>query len=442
LNSIQRKRWFGLVLVFFVCIIGTSTPIQHLAAFPDELSLFSGQPKRLDYGVPVHAKITVDPTMLQVNGSTTRSTSVNLNKPLSLQSSKAGMTEMSLKLFGKIPFKTVKVNVVPDLHVIPGGQTIGVKVRAAGIMVVGHHLVKGEDGKKISPGENADIHLGDLITKVDGLAMNDVHKLAAVIERSGVAKRPLQLTIKRSGQMIARELMPAFDVEDKSWRLGLYIRDSAAGVGTLTFYAPDQGVYGALGHVITDMDTQLPIEVGEGQILQSNVRSINKSQNGEPGEKRAEFVKQSKILGNIKRNTPFGIFGGMTDQPDHGYDNRRVPVAFAEEVKEGHAEIWTVIDGQKVERFQIEIVHVAKQSVPATKGMVIRITDHRLLERTGGIVQGMSGSPILQNGKLVGAVTHVFVNDPASGYGCFIEWMLQDAGVLLKPSTKQNLEAV
>ncbi|PWW05641.1 stage IV sporulation protein B [Paenibacillus cellulosilyticus] len=441
MNSIQRKRWFGLVLVFFVCIIGTSTPIQHLAAFPDELRLFSGQPKRLDYGVPVHAKITVDPAMLQVNGSTTRSTSVNLNQPLSLQSSKAGMTEMSLKLFGKIPFKTVKVNVVPDLHVIPGGQTIGVKVKAAGIMVVGHHLVKGEDGKKVSPGENADIHLGDLITKVDGVAMNDVHKLASVIEQSGESKRPLQLSIKRSGKMIGRQLMPAFDAEDKSWRLGLYIRDSAAGVGTLTFYAPDQGVYGALGHVITDMDTQQPIEVGEGQILQSNVRSINKSQNGEPGEKRAEFVKQSKILGNIKRNTPFGIFGGMTDQPDHGYDNRRVPVAFAEEVKEGPAEIWTVIDGQKVERFHIEIVHVTKQSVPATKGMVIRITDKRLLERTGGIVQGMSGSPILQNGKLVGAVTHVFVNDPTSGYGCFIEWMLQDAGVLLK-SAKQNLEAV
>ena len=442
LNSIQRKRWFGLVLVFFVCMVGLSTPFQHLAAFPDEVRLFSGQLKRLEYGVPVHAKITVDPTILQVNGSTTRSTSVDLNKPLSLQSSRAGETEMSLKLFGKIPFKTVKVNVVPDLHVVPGGQTIGVKVRSAGIMVVGHHLVTGENGRKSSPGENADIHLGDLIMKVNGIAINDVHKLAGVVEQAGMNKRMLQLTIKRSGKMVERQLAPAYDAEDKSWRLGLYIRDSAAGVGTLTFYAPDQGVYGALGHVITDMDTQLPIEVGEGQILQSHVTSINKSQNGEPGEKRAQFVKQSKILGNIKRNTPFGIFGGMTNQPDHGYNNRRVPVAFAEEVKEGPAEIWTVIDGQRVEKFNIQIVHVTKQSVPATKGMVIRITDKKLLERTGGIVQGMSGSPILQDGKLVGAVTHVFVNDPSSGYGCFIEWMLQDAGILLKPSPSHgNLEA-
>lgn len=440
LNSIQRKRWFGLVLVFFVCLIGSSTPFQHLAAFPDELRLFSGQLKRLDYGVPVHAKITVDPAMLQVNGSSSRSMSVDLNKPLSLQSTKAGSTEMSLKLFGTIPFKTVKVNVVPDLHVIPGGQTIGVKVKSAGIMVVGHHLVNEDNGKKTSPGEVADVHVGDLITMVDGTAINDVHKLASVVEQAGITKRHLKLTIKRSGKLVERQLLPSYDVEDKSWRLGLYIRDSAAGVGTLTFYAPDQGVYGALGHVITDMDTQLPIEVGDGQILQSHVTSINKSQHGEPGEKRAQFVKQSRILGNIKRNTPFGIFGGMTDQPEHGYDNRKVPVAFAEEVKEGPAEIWTVIDGQKVERFDIEIVHVTKQSVPATKGMVIRITDKRLLERTGGIVQGMSGSPILQNGKLVGAVTHVFVNDPSSGYGCFIEWMLQDAGVLLKSANK-NLEA-
>ncbi|MCR2803098.1 SpoIVB peptidase [Paenibacillus soyae] len=435
MNSNPRKRWFGLILVFFVCIVGFSTPFQQFAAFPNELRLFSGQMKRLQYGVPVHAEVTVDPQMLQVNGTSKPSLSVNLNEPLSLQPNQSGQTNMKVKLFGKIPFRTVKVNVVPDLRVIPGGQTIGVKVKSAGILVVGHHQVVDREGAKKSPGEAAGLKLGDLITSINGTPINEVHKVGELCAQYGIDKKPLELTFKRGGQVNHTKISPVYDADDRAWRLGLYIRDSAAGVGTLTFYAPDQGVYGALGHVITDMDTQTPIEVGDGQILQSSVTSINKSQTGEPGEKRAHFVKEGKILGNIERNTPFGIFGKMNEAPTHSFSGKSLPVSFAEDVKEGPAQILTVVGGQKVERFNIEIVHVSKQTSPATKGMVIKITDKRLLSKTGGIVQGMSGSPIIQDGKLVGAVTHVFVNDPSSGYGCFIEWMLQDAGVLLKSST-------
>jgi stage IV sporulation protein B len=180
------------------------------------------------------------------------------------------------------------------------------------------------------------------------------------------------------------------------------------------------------------MDTQTPIVVGDGQIVHSNVTSIAKSHSGEPGEKHAQIFRESKVIGNIEKNTSFGIFGKMNSAPDHSYANEAIPVAFAEEIKEGPAQIYTVLNGQKVEKFDIQIVHVSKQDYPATKGMVIKITDPRLLEKTGGIVQGMSGSPIVQDGKLVGAVTHVFVNDPTSGYGCFIEWMLQDSGIILK----------
>ncbi|WP_185601557.1 SpoIVB peptidase [Paenibacillus sp. 598K] len=436
MNSSQRKRWFGLALAIIVCLIGLSSPFQHFASFPNELRMFAGQSKQLDYAMPVHAQLTVDPEVVRVNGSTNRSVQVNLNRPLALEPYGSGETEMTLKLFGTIPFKTVKVNVVPDLKVIPGGQTIGVKVKSAGIMVVGHHQVTAST-HKLSPGEAAGIEVGDLIVKVNGVHLNEVAKVADMVKKAGKHGKPLELVIKRKGQTLNKQLMPVFDVEDQAWRLGLYIRDSAAGVGTLTFYAPDQGVYGALGHVITDMDTQSPIEVGDGEIVQSNVTSINKSQNGEPGEKRAHFLKNSKVLGNVKRNTAFGIFGQMTELPSHSYDTKPVPIAFAEEVQEGSAEILTVLDGQKVERFKIEVSHVSKQQSPATKGMVIKVVDKALIEKTGGIVQGMSGSPILQNGKLIGAVTHVFVNDPSSGYGCFIEWMLQDAGVLLSPSASK-----
>jgi stage IV sporulation protein B len=368
-----------------------------------------------------------------VNGNSQSTFPVDLNRPLSIQPKQSGITELKLRLFGKIPFKTVKLQVIPDLRVVPGGQTIGVKVKAAGIMVVGHHLVQTEADAKVSPGENAKLRMGDLIVEINGNPLNDVSKVAKLADEAGKSGTPLRLLVQRGKERFQTILTPAYDLEDKAWRLGLYIRDSAAGVGTLTFYAPDQGVYGALGHVITDMDTQTPIIVGSGEILQSNVTSISKSQSGEPGEKRAQFVKEGRMLGNVERNTPFGIFGRMRELPDHALHAEPVPVAFAEEVKEGPAEIYTVVNGQKVERFAIQILHVAKQSVPATKGLVIKITDPKLLERTGGIVQGMSGSPIMQNGKLVGAVTHVFVNDPTSGYGCFIEWMLQDAGIMLQP---------
>jgi len=427
------------MLVLFVCLGCLTTPFRSFASFPEELRLFTGQQTRLQLAMPVSAQVSVNhPEILKVNGVAEHSFQVDLTHPLSLESYQAGQAEMKLKLFGKIPLKTVKVNVVPDLKIIPGGQTIGVKLKSAGIMVVGHHLVAVSDDKKISPGEEAKVQLGDLIMKMNGMPVNDVSKVADLVKAAGESKKPIVLTVVRNNETIEIPITPAYDVTDKAYRLGLYIRDSAAGVGTLTFYAPDQGVYGALGHVITDMDTQTPIVVGDGEIVHSNVTSISKSQNGEPGEKRAQFSKESKAIGNIEKNTQFGIFGKMFNAPDHALINKALPVAFAEDVKEGPAQIYTVVNGQKVEKFDIEVVHVAKQDYPATKGMVIKITDPRLLDKTGGIVQGMSGSPIVQNDKVIGAVTHVFVNDPTSGYGCFIEWMLQDAGIMLRASNTQE----
>jgi stage IV sporulation protein B len=428
----SRKRRMGLVFVLMLCVAVCSAPFQHYADFPNQLRLFQGQTVSLHYAMPVHAQGSLNPQVAGINGSSNASVRVDLNQPLSIQPKHSGVTELKLKLFGKIPFKTVRLQVIPDLRVIPGGQTIGVKVKSAGIMVVGHHQVQINGKSKISPGEDAKLRLGDLIIEINGQTCNDITKIAPFAETAGRNNAPLQLLVQRGKERFRTSLKPAYDQEDKAWRLGLYIRDSAAGVGTLTFYAPDQGVYGALGHVITDMDTQTPIVVGSGEILQSSVSSISKSQSGEPGEKIAHFLK-GRTLGNVERNTPFGIFGQMKQMPEYSYHSEPIPVAFAEEVEEGPAQILTVVNKQKVERFNIEIVHVTKQSSPATKGMVIKITDPKLLERTGGIVQGMSGSPIIQKGKLVGAVTHVFVNDPASGYGCFIEWMLQDAGIMLNP---------
>jgi len=442
LNSNLRKKLLGLLSAFFLCFLCTSESVHSYAALPNDVRLFTGDSSTFQLAVPVNTHASVDrPDVLQLNGLTRPTLQVSPNHPLRLSSQQSGTARLTLKLFGTIPIKTVRIQVVPGLKVIPGGQTIGVKVKSAGILVVGHHLVNVREDQRVSPGENAGIQLGDLMTHMDGVALTDISKVATMVEEAGIGKRKLDISFKRGEQTLSTKLTPAYDEEDKAWRLGLYIRDSAAGVGTLTFYAPDQGVYGALGHVITDMNTQTPIVVGSGQIVQSNVTSISKSQDGEPGEKRAHFLKESNILGNIVSNTHFGIFGKMTQNPEHSLYKDPIPVAFAEEVKEGPAEILTVVDGQQVERFKVEIVHVARQDAPATKGLVIKITDPKLISKTGGIVQGMSGSPIVQNGKLIGAVTHVFVNDPKSGYGCFIEWMLQDSGVMQKSKQSENFKA-
>lgn len=439
LSSMSRRKWIGLLLVFFICAFSLSTPFQTFASMPSEFRFFTGQDKEVNFSLPVSAQVFVQhPEIVEVNGRSEHSFRLDLQDPLSFRSASAGDTEVTVKLFGKIPLKTFRVHVEPELKVIPGGQTIGVKMKSDGVLVVGYHKLTVKETQRVSPGEEAGIRAGDRIISINGKKLKDIAMVSQLTAEAGKAGEELVLEIERGKQRSTVKLKPIFDEVEKMYRLGLYIRDSAAGVGTLTFYAPEQEVYGALGHVITDMDTQTPIVVGSGEIVHTNVTSISKSQSGEPGEKRANFFENGKVLGNIQRNTEFGIFGTMKQNPEFGKFKEAIPVAFAEEVKEGPAKILTVLDGQKVEEFEIEIMHAAKQNTPQTKGLVIKVKDQRLLEATGGIVQGMSGSPIIQNGKLVGAVTHVFVNDPTSGYGCFIEWMLKDAGIHLQRHTQQR----
>lgn len=431
MNPGKRYRWVGYILSLTILLLGFSTPFQNLASLPSHYRLFSGQEARLSLSMPVTAQVSVEnPEILHINGLFRYFSQVRLNDPIQFGATGTGHTEMKLKLFGKLPLRTVQVHVIPQIKVIPGGQTIGVNLKSAGILVVGHHQVNVSGNRKVSPGEEARLQVGDMIISMNGIPIHEVEKVAAFTETAGKAGKPLDLIVMRRGEKLAVKLMPAYDILDRSYRLGLYIRDSAKGVGTLTFYAPSRSTYGALGHVITDMDTQMPIAVGGGEIVHSNVTSIAKSQNGDPGEKIAHFFREGKTLGNIEKNTSFGIFGKMTTLPDHGVAEKAIPIALANEVKTGPAQIYTVVSGQKVEKFDIEITHVSRQDFPATKGLVLKITDKRLLERTGGIVQGMSGSPIIQDGKMVGAVTHVFVNNPTNGYGCFIEWMLRDAGLM------------
>ncbi|WP_156987599.1 SpoIVB peptidase [Bacillus sp. A134] len=323
-----------------------------------------------------------------------------------------------------------------DVKVVPGGQSIGVQLETKGVLVVGHHQVKVSEGAK-SPGEAAKINVGDTIVEINGQKINHMTDIKPIVDNSGKENKKLQIKLKRGDKFIETNLQPIFDKKEKAYKIGLYIRDTAAGIGTMTFYDPETGRYGALGHVISDMDTKKPIDIKQGSIIHSSVTAIEKGDNGLPGEKQASFQTQEKRIGNITKNTDYGIFGILEKEVNHEKYEEAFPVALSHEVKEGPAKILTVVDGEKIEEFDIEIISSVPQKSASTKGMVIQITDPRLLELTGGIVQGMSGSPIIQNDKIIGAVTHVFVNDPTSGYGVHIEWMLEDAGII-KPESNQN----
>ncbi|GIO23181.1 SpoIVB peptidase [Oceanobacillus sp. J11TS1] len=323
-----------------------------------------------------------------------------------------------------------------DVKVVPGGQSIGVQLETKGVLVVGHHQVKASQGIK-SPGEDAEINVGDTIVEINGQKINHMTEIKSIVDISGKEKKELQIKLKRGDKFIDTSLKPVLDKKENSYKIGLYIRDTAAGIGTMTFYDPETGRYGALGHVISDMDTKKPIDIKHGSIIHSSVTSIEKGDNGLPGEKQASFQTQEERIGNITKNTDYGIFGILENEVNHEKYAEPFPVALSHEVKEGPAKILTVVDGEKIEEFDIEIISSVPQKSASTKGMVIQITDPRLLEITGGIVQGMSGSPIIQNDKIIGAVTHVFVNDPTSGYGVHIEWMLEDAGII-KPNSNEN----
>jgi stage IV sporulation protein B len=339
--------------------------------------------------------------------------------------------------FAGIPVKKVDVNVLKDFRVQPGGQSIGVKLNTVGVLVVGHHLVNTEDGKK-SPGEIAGIKIGDIITEINGNKIEKMTDVAPFVQNAGQSGEALDMVISRESGKFTTKLTPLKDKGENSYKLGLYIRDSAAGIGTMTFVHPQSKRYGALGHVISDMDTKKPIVVEDGQIVRSTVTSIEKGSNGDPGEKLARFSSDREIVGNITKNSPFGIFGVLNKELKNGILDKPLPIALSHQVKEGPAKILTVVNDDKVEEFEIEIVSTIPQKFPATKGMVLKVTDPKLLEKTGGIVQGMSGSPIIQDGKLIGAVTHVFVNDPTSGYGVHIEWMLNEAGINIYEKPKEK----
>ncbi len=415
----KHARFAASALVSAICL---SPPMYTNAASPSQVQMTVGEPRQIPIGIAKYADVmSSNAAIVRIGTNGT----ADLTNGVSVFPKRVGDARVVAKLFGFIPWKSVDVHVLPRQMVYVGGQSIGVALHVNGTMVVGRE-----------PGNSSELELGDVIRMVNG---HKVSSSADLKRWTPLSAKSVKLVVRR-GLPDAPLTLPIKVPLNSHHQLGVYVRDKTVGIGTLTFYDPVHHTYGALGHIITDADTGRPIE-GWGSVYDSDITGIVKGKPGQPGEKLGRFAAGTPRLGDISQNTDFGLFGHMDEMPAHLYRKTEVLVALPSQVHPGSARMLTVLHGHQVESFSVRIENVARQNHPTTRSMIIRVTDPRLLTGTGGIVQGMSGSPILQDGRLVGAVTHVFMSDSTRGYGIFSAWMATMSDIKAKETNEPIVQS-
>ena len=387
-KRMKGRRFTALVSILLCTFLSLNPSLRELAAFPEHLNTDSQLPSLTGIWSTLIQRETIPDATPAVS---------NVTKEY-----------VSYKLFGIFPLKTGEIEKRPELRLIPGGQSIGVTLQVKGVMVVGQAPVTGTDGKKTVPAKEVGIEIGDTLLKIDGKEVHSDREVANAVHNGGEKQGFVLVDYRHQGQIMEKRVGTVFCADTGRYRIGLYVRDEADGVGTLTFIDPMSKRYGALGHVINDADTNQRIEVSSGQVVASTIYSIEKGTRGHPGEKVGTFVNDSSFSGTIEKNSGSGIFGTLHGSVDNSYFQDAIPVGWESEIVEGPAKIYTVLKGTKIEEFDVHIDRILTNRTDS-KNMIISVTDPRLIEVTGGIIQGMSGSPIIQNGKIIGAITHVCV---------------------------------
>ena len=413
--------FFVLVCYLFALDITGNLPTEYNIQMGDNHVLDSKFPLFLSFDA--NSNSTVEFSRLEIDSLIP----LKLTSAIQLKSLEKGTTNLHYKVFGFIPYRTVKVNVVPKLKVTPGGHSIGVKLNTEGVLIVGIAEIVDEQGVKHNLAEQNGIRIGDTVIAINNKKVENSAHVAELIQAS--KGNPILLTLRRNGNEFEVNIAPVKSEKDNQFKFGFWVRDKTAGVGTLTFFEIHTKKFGALGHAITDIDTGALLAIKNGEMMKSRVISIQEGKKGRPGEIRGVFSDINRPIGRLEKNTQFGVYGEIIKDIEDTLYAEPMEIAYQHEIKEGPATILTTLDDNTITEFDIEIIKINHQTKPDGKSMIIRITDKRLLEKTGGIVQGMSGSPILQNNKIVGAVTHVLINDPTRGYGIFIEWMLTESGI-------------
>ncbi len=336
---------------------------------------------------------------------------------------------LKLHWLGLFPIKDVTVSVVEKGSVVLGGIPFGIKLYADGVMVVSLSAVETASGNRY-PAKNAGIKVGDQILSIDGEAVYTNEDVSDAVKRS--AGKKMTFHVRRDGIEFDVAFCAEKSVKENCYKVGVWVRDSSAGIGTVTFYDPSTNVLGGLGHAVCDVDTGEVIPISSGEIVPARIYGVTKSEVGTPGELRGGF--ESGTFGPLLKNCDRGVYAALDARTMFG---ERLPIMLKQEVKTGDARIYTTVSGTKPAWYDIKITQVRYRDTTGTRSMVVEITDPDLLSVTGGIVQGMSGTPIVQNGKLVGAITHVFVNDPTKGYAIFAENMLETAQSVTQEQLKE-----
>lgn len=333
--------------------------------------------------------------------------------------SQNGSYQIRCKWLGVLPLKTIKVHTVEKQEVLVSGSPVGIYMETKGVLVIDSGEITDREGIRRTPAEHI-IQSGDYICEIDGKVLTGKRQLIQLVrENQG---EPMELQVIRHQETIKLEMTPV-ETEDGSYKLGIWVRDNIQGIGTLTYVEPN-GTFGALGHGISDADTGERLEISDGDLYRADILSIRKGTAGTPGELRGVInYREENRIGTICGNSQYGIRGQM-EPGKYTESMKKIPTGLKQEIQTGKAEIRCDI-GDGIREYQCEILEIDSNARDTNKCFVLRITDDDLLSRTGGIVQGMSGSPVLQNGKLIGAITHVFVNDPTKGYGIFIENMME-----------------
>ena len=396
----KKKFKISFVFLFSVLALFFASGVYVRETTPDMIRVINGQTTQLDTGF-IYTTLT--------------------NNDAAVDAGSAGDTvyQSKLNLFGFIPVKSIETHIVENKSLYLSGSAFGVKLYTDGVVVIGLENISTEGGK-CCPASSAGLSVGDSIIEIDGVAVSKASQISDLVYQSGGEIMCLTVA-KTNGTITQSMLTPVFSEADGCYKAGIWVRDSIAGIGTLTYVDPDNNSFGGLGHGICDTDTGKLMPFGGGEIVSVVVTGVTKGADGLPGELHGYFGDET--LGTLSSNSENGVFGTMNSgcfSSDNLYQ-----VCLKQDIKEGKAQILTTLPGKSEPQLCDAVVErINYNSSTPGKNMVIRITDKELINATGGIVQGMSGSPVIQNGKVIGAVTHVFVNDPTRGYGIFIENML------------------
>ncbi len=405
MQSKISKVAFRIIFVVMLVIIATMGVYNFI--IPENISIFSDDYNLDQLNLPfLSAELKSIPAISRVSSGNTDDDRLYVS------------TYAETKMFGVVPLKTVDVDMFSNITLYPGGMPFGVKLYTDGVIVSGMSGVETESGIK-TPCKDGGLKIGDTIKKINGKQVFTTEEVSSAVEQSG--GKELVFTVLQNGNERTVRISPVLSKTDNMYKAGLWVRDSTAGIGTVTFIVPKTNVFAGLGHGICDVDTGNLMPLRKGTVVDVNISGVTKGVAGSPGELKGIFTPGK--IGALIGNTMCGVYGILSDNTDI-YHTEPMKIGLKDELKIGAAEIYCTVN-DKTDRYTAEIIKINNRNTDQ-KNFVIKITDKRLLDTTGGIVQGMSGSPIIQNGKLVGAVTHVLVNDPTKGYGIFIENMLKN----------------